>query len=115
MRGPGGCAIEVPSLPSKGPPNGREVRTTLRYPGGGGSFDAERAGRPEWGAEAGRGHAGRLEGTPDGGRPAEGEMDEGSTAENPLAQDISATLESIRRHLEENPAVVRDAPPPGYL
>jgi len=137
--------------PSEGDNPGRKVRTTLQYPGGGGSFDAEGylavdegARRMEWGAEAGQDYSGWLEVAPDGEgsrvtvhlsfgeRSVEKEMDEDSSAEDSLAQGISATLESIRRQLEEgsgkvqppeppeedpptqdNPAVVRDDPPAG--
>jgi hypothetical protein len=137
--------------PSKGDNPGQKVRTTLQYPGGGGSFDAEGylavnegARRMEWGAEAGRDYSGWLEVTPVGAgsrvtvhlnfgeRSVESELGGDSSAQDPLAQGISATLESIRRQLEEgtgkveppqplendppteeNPAVVRDDPPPG--
>ena len=46
---------------------GRKIRTTLKYPDGNGTFDAEgylavdgRERRMEWGAEAGRNHSGWL-------------------------------------------------------
>src|SRR3712207_9100030 len=52
--------------PSEGDNPGQKMRTTLQYPGGGGSFDAEGylavdegARGMEWGAEAGRGYSGR--------------------------------------------------------
>ena len=58
------ASIEGPS--AEGAP-GRRVRTTLQYPGGDGSFDAEGylaidegERRMEWGAEAGRDYSGWL-------------------------------------------------------
>lgn len=137
--------------PSEGGNPGQKVRTTLQYPGGEGSFDAEGylavhedERRMEWGAEAGRDYSGWLEVAADGEgsavtvhlsfgeRSVEPEMrEETPEGEDPLAEGISATLESIRRQLEEgsgkvqpppppdndpptddNPAVVRDDPPP---
>ena len=137
--------------PSEGDNPGQKIRTTLQYPGGDGSFDAEGylavdkgVRRMEWGAEAGRDYSGWLEvAEGEGGslvtvhlsfgeRSVEPEMQEGAPeGEDPLAEGISATLESIRRQLEEgsgkvqpptppdadpptgdNPAVVRDDPPP---
>lgn len=137
--------------PSDGSNPGQKVRTTLQYPGGEGSFDAEGYfavdeghRRMEWGAEAGRDYSGWLEVAADGEgslvtvhlsfgeRSVEPEMvEETPEGEDPLSEGISATLESIRRQLEEgsgkvqppslpntdpptdeNPAVVRDDPPP---
>ena len=136
--------------PSEGDNPGQKVRTTLQYPGGEGSFDAEGylavdegARRMEWGAEARRAYSGWLEVASDGEgslvtvhlsfgeRSVEPEMrEETGEGEDPLAEGVSATLESIRRQLEEgsgkvqppqppnedppmddNPAVVRDDPP----
>ena len=135
--------------PSEGDNPGQKVLTTLQYPGGEGSFDAEGylavdegARRMEWGAEAGRDYSGWLEVSPDGGgslvtvhlsfgeRSVEpGMREQAPEGEDPLADGIAATLESIRRQLEEgsgkveppappddppteeNPAVVRDDPP----
>src|SRR5215210_5088429 len=59
-----GASDEGPS--SEGNP-GRRIRTTLKYPGGDGTFDAEgylavdeRERRMEWGTEAGRDYLGWL-------------------------------------------------------
>jgi len=134
---------------------GRRIRTTLEYPGeGGGTFDAvgylavdERERRMEWGAEARRDYSGWLTVANNGEGGSEvvvhlsfGELSAGpEIAERSpegrdlLAEGISATLESIRRQveegsgklqaptpldgtepqLEENPAVVDEDPPPG--
>ena len=85
----------------------------------------ERDRRMEWGAEAGRDYSGWLtvanrgEGGSEvvvhlsfGERSVEPEM-QGRTAEgrDPLAEGISATLESIRRQIEEGSGKV-EAPPP---
>ena len=143
------ASVEGPA--SQGSP-GKRIRTTLEYPGGGGSFDAEgylavddRERRMEWGAEAGRDYSGWLtvgnhgEGQSEvivhldfGERSAEGHIQEESEeGRNPVVEGLSATLESIRRQIEEgrgkvdppppppgadpptdeNPAVVRDDPP----
>ena len=134
---------------------GQRIRTTLEYPGEEGrTFDAEGylsvdegERRMEWGAEAGRDYSGWLtvasrgEGASEvvvhlsfGERSVEPEM-RGQTPEgrDPLAEGISATLESIRRQIEEglgkvevplppegaephpqeNPAVVDESPPRG--
>ena len=116
--------------PSEGDNPGQKVRTTLQYPGGEGSFDAEGylavdegARRMEWGAEAGRDYSGWLEVAPDGEgslvtvhltfgeRSVEPEMREQTEeGEDPLAEGISATLESIRRQIEERSGKV-EAPP----
>lgn len=98
----------------------------------------------EWGAEAGRDYSGWLTvGNHDQGgsevvvhlsfgeRSVEGEIQsESPEGQDPLTEGISATLESIRRQIEEgagkvnpprsgvepdtaeNPAVIRDDPPP---
>jgi uncharacterized protein YndB with AHSA1/START domain len=131
---------------------GRRIRTTLEYPGGEGTFDAqgylavdERERRMEWGAEEGRDYSGWLTvgGHGQGGsevvvhlsfgeRSVEGEIQSKSQeGQDPLTEGISATLESVRRQIEEgagkvqppssgvepdtgeNPAVVRDDPPSG--
>ena len=147
-----GASIEGPS--AEGVP-GRRLRTTLEYPGGGGTFDAEgylavdeRERRMEWGAEAGRDYSGWLtvgnhgeDGSEVvvhlsfGERSVEGEMrEEAPEGQDHLREGISATLESIRRQIEEgsgkvetpqppagveppspeeNPAVVEDRPPNG--
>jgi uncharacterized protein YndB with AHSA1/START domain len=145
-------SVEGPS--AEGVP-GQRIRTTLEYPReGGGTFDAvgylavsERELRMEWGAEAGRDYSGWLtvanhdEGGSEvvvhlsfGERSAGPEITEQSPeGRDLLAEGISATLESIRRQLEEgsgkleaptppdgtepqleeNPAVVDEDPPPG--
>jgi ribosome-associated toxin RatA of RatAB toxin-antitoxin module len=117
---------------SEGDNPGQKVRTTLQYPGGEGSFDAEGylavdegARRMEWGAETGRDYSGWFEVTPDGDRShvtvhlsfgersVEPEMrEETGGDEDPLADGISATLESIRRQLEERTGKVESSPPP---
>ena len=144
-------SVEGPS--AEGVP-GRRIRTTLKYPGEGrGTFDAvgylavdERERRIEWGAEEGRDYSGWLtvanhgEGRSEvvvhlsfGERSAGPEIEERAPeGSDPLAEGVSATLESIRRQLEEgsgkvetplppegaepqledNPAVVEQDPPP---
>jgi len=112
---------------------GQRIRTTLEYPGGGGSFDAEGylavdegERRMEWGAEGDRDYSGWLtvgnhgEAGSEvvvhlsfGERSAEGEIQEGSAEErDPLEEGISATLESIRRQIEEGSDKVQAPPPP---
>jgi uncharacterized protein YndB with AHSA1/START domain len=122
-------SVEGPS--AEGVP-GRRIRTTLEYPGeGGGTFEAEgylavdeQERRMEWGAEAGRDYSGWLtvgnhgEGGSEvvvhlsfGERSVEPEMQEQAPeGRDPLAEGISATLESIRRQLEEGSGKV-EAPP----
>jgi uncharacterized protein YndB with AHSA1/START domain len=123
-------SLEGPS--AEGVP-GQRIRTTLEYPGGeGGTFEAEgylavdeRERRMEWGAEADRDYSGWLtvanhgEGGSEvvvhlsfGERSAEPEIEEQSPeGEHPLAEGITATLESIRRQIEEGSGKL-DAPPP---
>ena len=113
---------------------GQRIRTTLEYPGDGeGTFEAEgylavyaRERRMEWGAEAGRDYSGWLtvgnhgEGGSEvvvhlsfGERSAEPEIREQSPeGQDPLAEGISATLESIRRQIEEGSGKVEAPPPP---
>jgi uncharacterized protein YndB with AHSA1/START domain len=111
---------------------GQRIRATLEYPGQEGrTFDAggylavdEAERRMEWGAEAGRDYSGWLtvadrgEGGSEvvvhlsfGERSVEPEM-QGRAAEDrdPLTEGISATLESIRRQIEEGSGKV-EAPP----
>ena len=144
------ASIEGPS--AEGTP-GQRVRTTLEYPGeGGGTFDSEgylavdeSRRRMEWGAEVERDYSGWLEVAEGadgqcqvtvhlnfGERSVEPEMREQTPeGRDPLAEGVSATLESIRKQIEEgsghvelqpppegvepdteeNPAVVRDDPP----
>src|SRR5215203_403459 len=119
--------------PSAGGNPGRRIRTTLEYPGGDGTFDAEgylavdeRERRMEWGAEAGRDYSGWLtvgnhgQGGSEvvvhlsfGERSAGPEMQERAPGgRDPLAEGISATLESIRRQLEEGSGKVETPSPP---
>lgn len=105
--------------PSEGDNPGQKVRTTLQYPGGDGSFDAEGylsvdegGRRMEWGAESGRDYSGWLEVAADGGgslvtvhlnfgeRSVEPQVEEESPeGEHPLAEGISATLELSLIHI----------------
>ena len=124
------ASIQGPS--AEGSP-GQRVRTTLQYPGGDGSFDAEGylavdegERRMEWGAEAGRDYSGWLTvaESGDGGsevtvhlslgdRSVEGEMQGQATeGQDMLAQGIAETLESIRRQIEEGSGKVEPTPPP---
>ena len=113
---------------------GQRIRATLEYPGEGGrTFDAEgylavdeRERRMEWGAEAGRDYSGWLtvanrgEGGSEvvvhlsfGERSVEPEVHERAPeGRDPLAGGISATLESIRRQIEEGSGKVEAPPPP---
>jgi hypothetical protein len=113
---------------------GRRIRTSLEYPGeGGGTFDAvgylavdERERRMEWGAEEGRDYSGWLtvanhgEGGSEvvvhlsfGERSAGPEIEERAPeGSDPLAEGVSATLESIRRQIEEGSGKVETPPPP---
>jgi uncharacterized protein YndB with AHSA1/START domain len=112
---------------------GQRIRATLEYPGEERrTFDAEgyhavdeRERRMEWGAEAGRDYSGWLtvanhgEGGSEvvvhlsfGERSVEPQMQERvPEGRDPLAEGISATLESIRRQIEEGSGKV-EAPPP---
>lgn len=139
------ASVEGPS--AEGVP-GERLRATLEYPDGG-SFDSEGyllvdegARRMEWGAEAQRDYSGWLTVAEDGGgsevtvhlsfgeRTVEPEIrEETPEGRDPLAEGVSATLESIRRQIEEgggkvqppqagvesqtdeNPAVVDEQPP----
>ena len=125
------ASVEGPS--AQGSP-GQRIRTTLEYPGGeGGTFEAEGylavdegERRMEWGAEAGRDYSGWLavanhgEGGSEvmvhlsfGERSVEPEIeDQTPEGEHPLAEGISATLESIRRQIEEGSGKVQTPPPP---
>jgi uncharacterized protein YndB with AHSA1/START domain len=124
-------SVEGPS--GEGVP-GQRIRTTLEYPGGeGGTFEAEgylaideRERRMEWGAEAERDYSGWLtvanhgEGGSEvvvhlsfGERSVEPEIEEQSPeGQHPLAEGISATLESIRRQIEEGSGKLEAPPPP---
>lgn len=112
---------------------GERLRATLEYPGGGGTFDSEGyfrvnegQRRMEWGAEVQRDYSGWLEVADSGGgksevtvhlnfgpRTVEPEMREQSPeGQDPLAEGISATLESIRRQIEEGSGKVQPPPLP---
>ncbi len=125
------ASIQGPS--AEGAP-GQRIRTTLEYPGGEGTFDAEGyfavdegRRRLEWGAEVERDYSGWLEvaGGADGNssevtvhlsfgeRSVEPDMQEQAPeGSDPLAEGISATLESIRRQIEEGSGKVQPPPPP---
>jgi len=124
-------SVEGPS--AQGSP-GQRIRTTVEYPGeGGGTFEAEGylsvdelERRMEWGAEAGRDYSGwlRVANHGEGGsevvvhltfgeRSAEAEIaDQTPEGENPMAEGISRTLESIRRQIEEDGGKLETPPPP---
>jgi uncharacterized protein YndB with AHSA1/START domain len=112
---------------------GQRIRTTLKYPGeGGGTFDAEgylsvneKERRMEWGAEKERDYSGWLTVANHGERASEvvhlsfgersveSEIQERSPeGSDPLAEGISATLESIRRQIDEGSGKVEVPPPP---
>jgi uncharacterized protein YndB with AHSA1/START domain len=123
--------VEGPS--AEGVP-GRRIRASLEYPGeGGGTFDAvgylsvdEGERRMEWGAEEGRDYSGWLtvanhgEGGSEvvvhlsfGERSAGPEIEERSPEDrDPLAEGILATLESIRRQVDEGSGKVETPPTP---
>ena len=124
------ASVEGPS--AEGVP-GRRIRTTLEYPGEEGrTFDAEGylavdegERRMEWGAEGGRDYSGWLtvahgEGGSEvivhlsfGERSVEPEIEENAPeGRDPLSEGISATLESIRRQVEEGVGKVEPPPPP---
>ena len=123
------ASIEGPS--AEGTP-GERLRATLEYPDGG-SFDSEGyfnvdegARCMEWGAEVQRDYSGWLTvAEADGGgsevtvhlsfgpRSAEPEIrEEAPEGRDPLAEGVSATLESIRRQIEEGTGKVQPPPPP---
>lgn len=123
-------SIEGPS--AEGTP-GQRLRTTLEYPGGGGTFESEgyfavdeSRRRMEWGAEVRRDYSGWLEVTGGadgksevtvhlnfGEQSVEPEMQEQAPeGRDPLAEGISATLESIRRQIEEGAGKLDTPPPP---
>ena len=126
------ASIEGPS--AEGMP-GQRIRTTLEYPGEGeGTFDAEgylavdeSRRRMEWGAEVERDYSGWLEVAEGanghsqvtvhlnfGERSVEPEIREQTPeGRDPLAEGVSATLESIRRQIEEGSGKVQPPAPPG--
>jgi uncharacterized protein YndB with AHSA1/START domain len=113
---------------------GQRIRTTLEYPGQEErTFDAEgylavdeSERRMEWGAEARRDYSGWLtvgnrgKGGSEvvvhlsfGERSVVPEMQERAPeGRDPLAEGITATLESIRRQIEEGSGKVETPPPP---
>jgi Polyketide cyclase / dehydrase and lipid transport len=114
---------------------GQRIRSTLEYPGQEErrTFDAEgyltvndRERTMEWGAEAGRDYSGWLtvanrgEGGSEvvvhlsfGERSVEPQMQEWAPeGRDPLSEGVSATLESIRRQIEEGSGKVETPPPP---
>ena len=122
-------SVEGPS--AEGVP-GQRIRATLEYPEGGSTFDSESylavdegRKRMEWGAEVERDYSGWLEVADAvdgqsqvtvhlnfGERSVEPEIKEQTPeGRDPLAEGVSATLESIRRQIEEGAGKV--APPPG--
>jgi len=122
-------SVEGPS--AEGVP-GQRIRATLEYPEGGSTFDSESylavdegRKRMEWGAEVERDYSGWLEVADAvdgqsqvtvhlnfGERSVEPEIKEQTPeGRDPLAEGVSATLESIRRQIEEGAGKVE--PPPG--
>jgi uncharacterized membrane protein len=123
------ASIEGPSV--EGTP-GQRLRATLEYPNGG-SFESEGyfnvdedARRLEWGAEVQRDYSGWLTVAEAGSnesevtvhlsfgpRSAEPEIQaEALEGRDPLEEGISATLESIRRQIEEGAGKVQPPLPP---
>ena len=119
--------------PSEGDNPGQKLRTTLQHPDEGQStFTAEGyvsvdedSRRMEWGAEAGRDYSGWLtvaeagEGSAEvtvhlsfGERSAESEIGSPPDGPDPIEEGIAATLESIRRQLEDGSGKVSTPPPP---
>ncbi len=116
--------------PSEGDNPGQKLSTTLQNPEDDQrTFTAEgylavdeAARRMEWGAESGRDYSGWLTVTDtDGGsqvtvhlslgpRSAEADIPAGPDGGDPLQEGISATLESIRRQIEDGSGKL--APPP---
>lgn len=119
--------------PSEGDNPGQKLRTTLQHPTQDqGTFVAEgyvsvdeAARRMEWGAESGRDYSGWLTVTDaEGGssevtvhlslgpRSAEADIPTGPDGADPLQEGISATLESIRRQIEEGSGKLPPPPAP---
>jgi uncharacterized membrane protein len=117
--------------PAEGGKPGAKLRLSLEIPNrdsfdSEGYLDADRSARRlRWGAEFSRDYSGwlQVEETGEGQsrvrvhlsfgpRSVEGEM-EGQTGDrDPLAEGVSATLESIRRQIEEGAGKVQPPPPP---
>ena len=123
------ASIDGPS--AEGTP-GQKVRMTLEFPNGT-SFDSEgylatdeHERRMEWGAESDRDYSGWLtvgnrgEGGSEvvvhlsfGERSVEDDIQEGAPADrDPVEEGIDATLESIRRQIEEGAGKVQPPTPP---
>ena len=122
------ASIEGPA--AEGSP-GQKVRMTLEFPNGS-SFDAEgylapdeRERRMAWGSETERDYSGWLtvgnhgEGGSEvivhlsfGERSAEGDIQGAPADRNPIEEGIGATLESIRRQIEEGASKLQPPPPP---
>lgn len=118
--------------PSEGGNPGQKLRTTLQVPDDEQrTFDAEGyvsvdqdARRMEWGAESGRDYSGYLtvaeagEGSEVtvhlslGPRSAEADLPSSEEGRDPMQEGIAATLESIRRQIEEGSGKVATPPPP---
>ena len=117
---------------SEGDNPGRKLRTTLKTPEDEQrTFDAEGfvsvdqdARRMEWGAESGRDYAGYLTvAETDGGsevtvhlslgeRSAEADLSSVQDGRDPMQEGIAATMESIRRQIEDGSGKVETPPPP---
>lgn len=124
-----GASIEGPS--EEGKP-GAKLRLEGEIPNRGsfeneGYFDVDRSARRlRWGAEVNRDYSGWLQVTgADGGgsqvrvhlsfgpRSVEGQIEEEAPSDrDPLAEAVGATLESIRRQIEEGAGKVQPPPPP---
>ena len=123
------ASVEGPSAEGA---SGQRIRLRLEFPNGS-SFDSEgylaadeRERRLEWGAEGDRDYSGWLtvanhgEGQSEvvvhlsfGKRSVEGEIqDESPEGRDPLQEAIGATLESVRRQIEEGAGKVQPPSPP---
>ena len=118
--------------PSEGNNPGQKLRTTLQRPGDEQrTFDAEGyvwvdegARRMDWGAESGRDYSGYLTVADSNGgsevtvhltlgeRSAEADIPADQEGQGSLQEGIAATLESIRRQIEEGAGKVATPPPP---
>ena len=119
--------------PSEGENPGRKVKTHVEIPDRGefeseGYFDVNPEARTmRWGAETDRDYSGRLEVAEAGDgqsevtvhltfgpRTVEGEIqDQSSEDRNPLEESLGATLESIRRQIEEGAGKLPTPPQEG--
>ena len=123
------ASIEAPSAQDT---PGRRIRLRLEFPNGS-SFDSEgylaadeRERRLEWGAEGDRDYSGWLTVADNGQdqsevmvhlsfgkRSVEGEIQDNSQeGRDPLQEAIGATLESVRRQIEEGVGKVQPPSPP---